>query len=99
MECRQHLTRLRNLSGFADVEEIAFDDGADAERDVFQLDLKATVARRNWSCDRDRTGLKPHPQSGCIGQALEQLRRDRHFRDETPVISRGPGQQVLVADN
>ncbi len=47
VERRQHLARLGDLCGVADVEKIAFDDGTDAERDVVQLDLKATVSCRN----------------------------------------------------
>ena len=40
VERRQHLARLGDLCRIADVEEIAIDDGTDAERDVVQLDSK-----------------------------------------------------------
>jgi hypothetical protein len=99
VECRRHLTRLGDLCGVADVEEIAFDDGPDAERDAVQLDLKTTIACRNGSSDWDAIGLKPHPQGGCFGQTLEQRWRDGQLRYGTPVIGSHPGQQVSVADD
>jgi hypothetical protein len=63
VERRQHLARLRDLGRIDDLEEIAIDDGADAERDVVQLDSKTAVARRSWSSDGDAAGLKSHGES------------------------------------
>jgi hypothetical protein len=93
------VARLGDLSRIGDIEESAVDDGIDAERDAVQLDPKTTVSRRDRSSDRDAAGIKPRGESCRIGQALEQLRDDRPFRDEAPVIGRDPRQQVSGADD
>ncbi len=99
VECRQHLARISDLCRIADVEEIAVDDGVHAERDVVQLGSKTTVSRRNWTSNGDAAGQKPHRETCRIGQALEQPREDRPFRDEAPATGGDPGHQVPGADD
>jgi hypothetical protein len=99
VERRQHSARLGDLCWISYIEEIAIDDGNDAERSVVELYSKATVSCRNWSGNRDAAVVKPHGKSCRIGQALEQIRDHGPFRDEAPVIGRDPRQQVSVTDD
>lgn len=64
------------------------------------FDSKTPVSGWNRSSDRDASaGVKPHSESCCIGQALEQAWDDGPFRDEAPVIRPNPRQQVSVTDD
>jgi hypothetical protein len=74
VERRQHPACLGDLRRFSYVEEVAVNDGEDAERDIIQLDSEATVSCRNRSSDRDTLAVKPHEEGRRIGQLCRRSR-------------------------